>query len=51
MILSSDDPMVGPGGSSVSGDLLAHHIYDAKAGGAITLSIRKIHWGDGGGRS
>ena len=48
LILSSDGPMVGPGGASVSGDLLAHQIYDAKAGGAITLSIRKIHWGDGG---
>jgi len=48
VILSSDGPMVGPGGASVSGDLLAHHYYDANAGGAITLSIRKIHWGDGG---
>jgi arabinan endo-1,5-alpha-L-arabinosidase len=48
VILSSDGPMVGPGGMSVSGDLLAHHFYDADAGGAITLSIRRIHWGAGG---
>lgn len=48
VILSSDGPMVGPGGASVSGDLLAHHFYDADAGGAITLSIRRLHWGAGG---
>ena len=48
VILSSDGPMVGPGGVSVSGDLLAHHYYDANSGGAITLSIRKLTWGDGG---
>jgi arabinan endo-1,5-alpha-L-arabinosidase len=48
VILSSDGPMVGPGGVSISGDLLAHHFYDANKAGAITLSIRRIQWGPGG---
>jgi arabinan endo-1,5-alpha-L-arabinosidase len=48
VILSSDGPMVGPGGVSVSGDLLAHHFYDADAAGAITLSLRRIQWGANG---
>jgi len=48
VILSSDGPMVGPGGVSVSGDLLAHHYYDADADGAITLSLRTIRWGASG---
>jgi arabinan endo-1,5-alpha-L-arabinosidase len=48
VILSSDGAMAGPGGVSISGDLLAHHFYDADAGGAITLSIRPIQWGPGG---
>jgi arabinan endo-1,5-alpha-L-arabinosidase len=48
VILSSDGPMIGPGGVSISGDLLANHFYDGDAGGAITLSIRRIQWGPGG---
>jgi arabinan endo-1,5-alpha-L-arabinosidase len=48
VILSSDGPMIGPGGVSISGDLLAHHFYDGDAGGAITLSIRRLQWGPGG---
>jgi arabinan endo-1,5-alpha-L-arabinosidase len=48
VILSSDGPMVGPGGVSISGDLLAHHFYDADANGAITLSVRRIQWAASG---
>jgi len=48
VILSSDGAMVGPGGASISGDLLAHHYYDANAGGAITLALRRITWRSGG---
>jgi arabinan endo-1,5-alpha-L-arabinosidase len=40
--------MVGPGGASISGDLIAYHYYDGDNNGAITLGIRHIHWGPGG---
>jgi arabinan endo-1,5-alpha-L-arabinosidase len=48
VILSSDGAMVGPGGESVSRGLMAYHYYDGNQGGAITLGIRRIHWGPGG---
>lgn len=48
VILSSDGAMVGPGGESISHGLIAYHYYDGDQNGAITLGIRRIHWGPGG---
>ena len=48
VILSADGAMVGPGGASISGNLIAYHYYDGDQNGAITLGIRHIRWGPGG---
>jgi arabinan endo-1,5-alpha-L-arabinosidase len=47
-LLSSQGPVIGPGGQSFSEGLLAFHYYDGNAAGAPTLAIRKLAWdGDG----
>jgi arabinan endo-1,5-alpha-L-arabinosidase len=44
VILSENGTMIGPGGQSVFGDILAHHYYDANAGGDFRLGLRRIRW-------
>lgn len=39
---------VGPGGQSVSRDIIAFHHYDATAGGAPRLVLQPVTWGDDG---
>jgi len=39
---------VGPGGQSVSDDIIAYHYYDAGAGGAPRLALQPVVWGDDG---
>jgi len=39
---------VGPGGQSVSEEILAYHYYDAKAKGAPKLALQRISWGEDG---
>jgi arabinan endo-1,5-alpha-L-arabinosidase len=39
---------VGPGGQSVSSNVMAYHYYDASADGATKLALKRIYWGDGG---
>ncbi|GCE77519.1 arabinan endo-1,5-alpha-L-arabinosidase [Cellulomonas biazotea] len=47
-LLATTGDMVGPGGQSVSGGILAFHWYDAAAGGEITLGLRELAWDDEG---
>ena len=47
VLLSSQGGRIGPGGQSLSGDLMAHHFYDAAANGDFRLSIRVVRWEDG----
>ena len=39
---------VGPGGQSVSEEIIAFHYYDAKAKGTPKLALQRITWGDDG---
>jgi arabinan endo-1,5-alpha-L-arabinosidase len=39
---------VGPGGQSVSNNVMAYHYYDASADGATKLALKRIYWGDDG---
>lgn len=39
---------VGPGGQSVSEEIIAYHFYDAKAKGTPKLALQRISWGDDG---
>ena len=39
---------VGPGGQSVSEEIIAYHYYDAKAKGTPKLALQRISWGDDG---
>ena len=39
---------VGPGGQSVSEEIIAYHYYDAKAKGAPKLALQRVSWGDDG---
>ncbi len=48
VILSGQGSMAGPGGQSVYDGWLAHHYYDADAGGDFRLSLRRIDWGPDG---
>lgn len=48
VILSGSGSMAGPGGQSVYDGWLAHHYYDAQAGGDFRLGLRRIHWGPDG---
>lgn len=47
VLLTSDGDRVGPGGQSVSGDLLAFHWYDAAADGQFRLGLLPLSWADG----
>lgn len=47
VLLTSEGDRVGPGGQSVSGDMLAFHYYDAAADGIPTLGILPLVWQDG----
>jgi arabinan endo-1,5-alpha-L-arabinosidase len=44
VLLSENGDMVGPGGQSLYGDVLAHHYYDAGADGDFRLGLRRIAW-------
>ncbi|OLT15480.1 arabinan endo-1,5-alpha-L-arabinosidase [Pseudonocardia sp. CNS-139] len=47
-LLATAGDRVGPGGQSVSGPTIAYHYYDATAGGAYRMALRRIGWtGDG----
>lgn len=39
---------VGPGGQSVSEEIIAYHYYDAKANGTPKLALQRIGWDDAG---
>jgi arabinan endo-1,5-alpha-L-arabinosidase len=39
---------IGPGGQSVSEEIIAYHYYDAKAKGTPKLALQRITWGDDG---
>ena len=43
-ILSSKGDRVGPGGESISGDVIAYHYYDGAANGSPTLGLRQLAW-------
>lgn len=47
VVLTTDGDQVGPGGQSVSGDVLAFHWYDAAAEGVATLGLEPLQWRDG----
>jgi arabinan endo-1,5-alpha-L-arabinosidase len=47
VLLSSHGNMVGPGGESVFGDVIAFHYYDAARNGAVTLGLRRMGWDNG----
>lgn len=44
VIASRDWPIVGAGGQSVSGGLLAYHYYDASLGGDFRLALHPLSW-------
>lgn len=46
-LLGTDGSRVGPGGQSVSGDILAFHYYDADNAGAFRLGLIPLRWVDG----
>lgn len=46
-LLASEGPRVGPGGQSVSGNLLAFHYYDEALDGAFRLGLIPLTWDDG----
>lgn len=48
VILASHGSMIGPGGVSVDGDLLAHHYYDGNAAGAVMLAVHHLGWSSAG---
>lgn len=47
-LLTSSGDRVGPGGQSVSDEIIAYHYYDASAGGAPRLALQPVVWGDDG---
>ena len=46
-LLSTDGPMIGPGGQSYSEGHLAFHFYDERRAGDFRLAIRELAWQDG----
>jgi arabinan endo-1,5-alpha-L-arabinosidase len=44
VLLETTGDMVGPGGQSVSGGIMAFHYYDAATGGTPTLALRELAW-------
>jgi arabinan endo-1,5-alpha-L-arabinosidase len=47
-LLDSSGDRIGPGGESVSNEVVAYHYYDGKADGASKLGLRRLSWGDDG---
>ncbi len=39
---------IGPGGQSVSDEIIAYHFYDGKAKGAPKLGLQRLTWGEDG---
>jgi arabinan endo-1,5-alpha-L-arabinosidase len=48
LLRKSTGNQVGPGGQSVSEEIIAYHYYDAKAKGAPKLGLKRVGWGDDG---
>lgn len=48
VLRSSAGNRVGPGGQSVSDEIIAYHYYDAAADGAPKLALQRVTWGDDG---
>jgi arabinan endo-1,5-alpha-L-arabinosidase len=47
-LLETSGDRVGPGGQSVSDEIIAYHYYDASANGAPRLALQPVVWGDDG---
>jgi arabinan endo-1,5-alpha-L-arabinosidase len=47
-LLTKTGDRVGPGGQSVSDEIIAYHYYDASAGGAPRLALQPVVWGEDG---
>jgi arabinan endo-1,5-alpha-L-arabinosidase len=47
-LLTSSGDRVGPGGQSVSEEIIAYHYYDADADGAPRLALQPVVWDDDG---
>lgn len=47
LLLETDGDRIGPGGQSVSGNHIAYHYYDRRAGGDFRLAIRELGWQEG----
>ncbi|WP_198961453.1 arabinan endo-1,5-alpha-L-arabinosidase [Pseudonocardia sp. MH-G8] len=47
-LLEAAGNRVGPGGQSVSEEIIAYHYYDASADGAPRLALQPVVWGDDG---
>lgn len=47
VVLTTDGAHIGPGGQSVSDDMLAFHYYDGDADGQFTLGMLPLRWQDG----
>lgn len=47
VLLQTTGSMIGPGGESVFGDVIAFHYYDGARNGAVTLGLRRIGWDKG----
>ena len=43
-LLASKGERIGPGGESVSGDVIGYHYYDGAADGSPTLGLRTLTW-------
>jgi arabinan endo-1,5-alpha-L-arabinosidase len=46
-VLATDEPMIGPGGQSLSKGYLGYHFYDGDDGGMFRLAIQRLAWDDG----
>jgi arabinan endo-1,5-alpha-L-arabinosidase len=44
VLLASEGAVIGPGGASVAGDLIAYHYYNGDKAGEITLAVGRITW-------
>jgi len=43
-VLATQEPMIGPGGQSLSAGYLGYHFYDGESGGAPRLAIQRLAW-------
>ncbi len=48
VLQASTGSHIGPGGQSVSKEIIAYHYYDAKAKGAPTLGLQRVSWAEDG---